>query len=700
LTWFARRRYSPDRVSPPADDVSVLGRYRRLTADQAVDLPLFAWLSAAFTTVGVLIAKSVAVGVAFPEQSVSGRALILCRVLPTDLLLLAAAFVLVLAARAGSVHRRTWRMLVVVALSLAVQLVLAAYFVNVEFLGSWGTVLTRDALRLAPHLASYILLVGVSNVGSILTLWAVLAIGTLLLTPVGCALLRPVLLRQDRWRVAAFVPAVVLAAAGLLTQQAAHDDYRERTLRRLNAATLLESQEESAADVPESRLSEAEAQHLRTLVGPADDGAARALAPLQGRRFNVVLWVWESVGARHIRSFHPLGTARTPNVDRLAQHGLRFMRAYAECPLSVSTAWAMLTGISPPARPFMFVDGAVPPHGPSLHGALADAGYRTAIFHSGYTKMWGLDRVFALGHLDALEDADALAARGNYAQSGIGVEDQALVDRSLEWIQSGPADRPFFLLAWNAETHRPYTWAGMPPELSKVSEADRYIMTIERADALLGELYDGLVRRGLAENTLIVVVGDHGEGVGRFGRAWDVAHGANVNEDAIQVPLLLAHPALAPATSATLSTHADLFWTLLDLIGVKAPPLADVPESMRGRSLMRERPPIPFFARALWWWPQAIRAGRYKLLADEPHGHVSLYDIESDPRESRDLKSTEPDIARLLGSALYEWHSQRFRVDGSFGYTMPSLARLVGVPMRSFDWKRNPPRPSEPQSPK
>ena len=237
-----------------------------------------------------------------------------------------------------------------------------------------------------------------------------------------------------------------------------------------------------------------------------------------------------------MRSFHPLGRARTPVLDAASLRGsVTFGSAYCESPLSAQTIWALTTGMSPPAKPFLFVYGDLPPHGPTLPGEMQRAGYRTSAFSSSYHTMWATKRIFNIEPFELFEDASDYGLTTTYAQNGIGVEDRAMLDGLERWLDAGPRDKPFFSVLWNVETHKPFSWVGMPEALKYVHDEERYVATIERSDALLGRVLAALEARSLLQDTLVVVMGDHGEGLGRAPRPWDVSHSGQVYEDDVQV---------------------------------------------------------------------------------------------------------------------------------------------------------------------
>jgi arylsulfatase A-like enzyme len=229
----------------------------------------------------------------------------------------------------------------------------------------------------------------------------------------------------------------------------------------------------------------------------------------------------------------------------------------------------------------------------------------------------------------------------------------------------------------------------MPARLERESEYTRYIAGIERADVLFGRLWSELEARRLLDDTLVVVVGDHGEGHGRAPRRWDVSHSGQVFEDDVHVPLLFLHPALR-GESSELVTHTDLLPTLVDLLAL--PPLA----GLDGRSLLRPVPARPLYLRSVVWWPLAIRAGRYKLLLPEAAGPPALYDLETDPIEAVDQGQAQPEVRRALAAELLRWHAERFRSDPSFGARFLRLERVWNGPMRSLDWARPTPKPPPP----
>jgi arylsulfatase A-like enzyme len=291
---------------------------------------------------------------------------------------------------------------------------------------------------------------------------------------------------------------------------------------------------------------------------------------------------------------------------------------------------------------------------------LKAAGYHTAYLNSSYLSIWGERRFLGEAGLDVVEDAETLANRSRYRYQTWSIEGRALVDRFFEWRDALPAGEPFFATIWNVEGHYHYYWIGMPASLEAVTDEERYDRLLEYNDALLGRLYDGLAARGLAANTLLVAVGDHGQGLGRGERAYDRFESLLVSEDDIQIPLSFIDHELPRKVVTTPASLADVYPTVLDLLGM------EVPAGLDGASLAREYQPRILISRAITWWPLAVRAGAFKLeqdFADEP---PVLYDVSSDPWELRDVAGEHPDVTDALWAELARETARRQREDPSF----------------------------------
>ena len=618
-------------------------RLAALLAEQRQDLSFLALVQVPLLAANLLLAKLMAVRHAYPDAPAESFVPRLGRVLSQDLLFLAALWLAILLSRrlrGPARHRAALVALVYVAFALAT----AVHFVHAGFFMYFGAPLSVDLVALAPDMAAYAGQVITPESAALSRLLAVGVASALVLTPLAWRVMRPGLVRDERsWRGPAWAVAVALGAAGALLGAIPVAGYRERALRRLSAATLVIP----ARTAPRATLTTRHRDVLDAALGPERHEGAAAFQALPRRPYNVLIWVLESVGERFMRSHHPLGEAATPHLDRLAKRGsVRFSQVYAQAPVSAQTDWALMTGMNPPALPAVFKSSLpLPRHGPLLSAVFGSAGYRTAFISSSYLESWGEMRFLRKGRLDLLEDMTNLANRANYQRDRWSIDGNAVVDRFTSWLDAGgPGERPFFSVLWNVESHHPYTWVGMPRALRAAGDYTRYLGAIGRADALLGRVHEALAARGLERDTLIVVVGDHGQGLGRGDRPHDRIHSLLLTEDDLHVPLVFLHPAL-PAGGRTVdapATHKDVYPTLLDLTGLAAPAEVD------GVSLARPYRPGVLISRTITWWPTSARAGRYKLVQDLPAYPPELYDMAADTWETNDVSMVHAEVTEAL----------------------------------------------------
>lgn len=634
-----------------------------LLSAQKDDLSFFALLQVPLLAVNALAAKSLATAHAYPDAPLRPFLGLLARVLAWDVLFVALAIPVILLSRRVRPPAAV-RPVLLAFLYVFFAVLTIFHFVNAGFFMFFGAPLSRDLMLLALPLLAYVTKV-VSPDDVMLKLTAVAILAPFALTPIFWRLLRPRLVGDDgRWRRTAWIAAaaIVFVAAGFGATPVAR--YREVSLRRLSVLGFV-APARGSMHRDDNVVTPAQRRVLDGLLGPARTAGVAAFSPLRRRKQNVVIWVWESVGERFLRAHHPFGEADAPNLERLKRKGaVRFTQTYVECPLSAESDWTFMTGTSPPANPRVFkTELPLPRHGPYLPSVFDAAGYRTMFLSSSFLESWGETRFLQEAGLDVLEDGKSLPNRGRYKYQTWSIEGRAIVERFFEWQDAERSGgKPFFALLWNVETHHNYTWIGMPKELESAPELTRYYAAINYTDKLLGEFYAGLEARGLAEDTLVVVIGDHGQGFGRGEHPYDRFHSLLINEDVLHVPLVYLHPEL-PAGGTLVDTPVtltDIYPTVLDLVGIP------VPAGIDGASMASPYRPRVLTHRTITWWPMAARAGRYKLVQDRRDDPPELYDTATDPWEARDVSGKHSAETEALWAWIRATTEERRKEDSSF----------------------------------
>lgn len=468
---------------------------------------------------------------------------------------------------------------------------------------------------------------------------------------------------RGRGRALALGLAALWGAAGLVAFHRAAPEWLIRMSRNphaaLAASAVDELRGEAAVALPRD-YDEEDLEELR-VVG---ERRRRPPPPPAARVKNAVVVVLESTGARHLGLYGSRDDAM-PNLTKEAANALVVDAAYANVGLTVCTFQVLAFSVLP-GLPWCYVPAGDGPLPRTLAELLAGRGVRTALLSSADMSYEGM--AWEAGR-HGYREVRPYWDLGCPALSSWGADDDCLFDGILRFADEKPAE-PFFVLAWTNQTHDPYVVSrgdeGLdfgPPGTG--ADHARYLRILRTVDAGLGRLFEGLRRRGRDRDTVVVVVGDHGEA---FGEPHGyVGHGAVLWDESLRVPLVLWNPALfaGAARSMQVASHVDLNPTLADLLGV---PHAD---GWQGHSLFDpERPDRAYFFAALGDLLFGVRDGSRKYVYDAARGRESVFDVRQDPDETTDLSAEDP------GFAL----RQRRRVAAWIAY---EEYRLRGVPLRT-----------------
>ena len=353
-----------------------------------------------------------------------------------------------------------------------------------------------------------------------------------------------------------------------------------------------------------------------------------------------------------------VGAGIAPAIDRLAASGTRFTAARTAVPLTLPSHTTIHTGLLPPVHGVRDngVDALAAGH-PTVARLLKDAGYDTAAFVGAFV----LDHRFGLAQgFDAYDDQiprDPAATERLEAERPA----SAVVDRALAWLEHrspalpAPPAHPFFLWLHLYDPHAPYN----PPKAFLPPGRSPYDGEIAYADSQLARLLDAIRSRQLLDRTIVVVAGDHGEGLGDHGER---THGMLVYDSTLRVPLIVAVPGRAPETRDEAVSLADLAPTLLRAAGV-TPPV-----EMKGRNLLEGRGvgvrgavsadlySETEYPRVAGWSPlQALTDGRWKTILAGTSTEV--YDLRNDPREAHDVAASQGAVAAAMAARAGAIHA-------------------------------------------
>lgn len=396
---------------------------------------------------------------------------------------------------------------------------------------------------------------------------------------------------------------------------------------------------------------------------------ALSLRPGEPRRpRNIVLIVLESGCSVYMQNYAaPWPT--TPGMSALADKSIVFEPFYSTATHTIASALPLFgaqynnvndkisTVVDHPDYPV-----------PAVSSWLQQHGYKTFFFGAGGKSVWQDYRNIGPAFLPHGFDLSRCGHRHwstgqrdwPFLEDSYG--DAAMFYDAARAIEEVKSDRsPFFVMLWNTETHYPYEVGEEPAELwnedyfpastrgSKElrDNLSRYLTTLWRVDRLIADLHRRLEDAGLADDTLIVVTGDHGEAFGQH--SW-LTHGHSLHEEEIRVPLVFINSRIGHLglRRQVVGSHIDLWPTISDVCGIPPDP------RWQGRSLLDDQgaPHRAYFHR-----PDqlGVRQGKWKYIWDYSEEIDLLFDLEADPEERNNVAAAHRVFCLQQRRRLRDW---------------------------------------------
>lgn len=385
----------------------------------------------------------------------------------------------------------------------------------------------------------------------------------------------------------------------------------------------------------------------------------------------------------------------TPHLRSFTARAARFEAAYAPAASTNPSHATVFTSLPP------FAHG-VRRNGMRLHSdheTLAERLQRSGFQTAGVVSSFPLDADFGLAQGfrfyddDFASDEATIAAaewQGREVMEAFDRRADYVTDRALHWLrETRDPDAPFFLFVHYFDPHLSYD----PPEPFRtrfLADLPAKARPLQRLSALydgeiaftdqeLGRLLEGLEELGLSDDTLVVVFGDHGEGLLEHGF---LGHGVNLYEPAVRVPLLILGGRAQSAGQKIAEPVGliDLAPTVLELLGLPLDPAlegASLAPALRGEANLDPDRPVYLFRMnhepnvklsalgtpiRVHGEGYGIRMGPWKYLEEPVLGRRELFHIGKDPGEQRNLLLSRPLTADRLAKRLEQWRGQEREV--------------------------------------
>lgn len=394
----------------------------------------------------------------------------------------------------------------------------------------------------------------------------------------------------------------------------------------------------------------------------------------------------------------------TPNIDKIAEDGVRFTQFYVAAPISSASRTGITTGMYPcrwgitsflherSGNKTCEQNDYLNAQAPSLARALKTNGYATGHFgkwHMGggrdvtdapSIKSYGFDEYSSTWESP---DPDKLLTASNWIWSN---QDSIkrwnrtayFVDKTLDFLRKNP-HTPCYVNLWPDDVHTPWVPYEQVQDLQNTWEKpETFSPVLAELDKQIGRLLEGIKKLGIEENTIIIFSSDNGPNPSFKNVRTANLRGqkATLFEGGIRVPLIVKWPGhVKPeqTNEGSVMCTVDLFPSLCKITGTQLPTQYKLDGEDMSATLFannqnnRKNPLFWMFGKHLPIEKRmnspyiAMRDGKWKLLVEGDGSHVMLFNLETDRNETDNLADKEKKITKKMSAKAITWFKKSFR---------------------------------------
>jgi arylsulfatase A-like enzyme len=367
---------------------------------------------------------------------------------------------------------------------------------------------------------------------------------------------------------------------------------------------------------------------------------------------NIILFVMEST-PRDLVGIYDSSIEVTPNLIKYKSVSTAYYNMYAHIPSTPNSMLSLVNGIYPLITYKSFLNEYTYSSLPALPAELKDHGWRTSFFSSSDLSFSNMRSFAQKTGFQAVEDNRvincSLKAFHTTNTPLDGLNDQCIVDRYFQWVDQNKMEHKYSMM-WTNQTHYPYFFDADKEVIyvNNNKDLNHYLNALKSSDEAFGMLMKGLEERGMLRNTMVIVIGDHGEAFGTHNQS---THASHIYEENVHIPCIIYSPLLCKGdTSNKICELIDIVPTISGIAG-----LSQAPE-WQGRSLFSHSQ----HDRAFFFCPYSdllfgCRSGKWKYIYNAIHNEDELYDLVDDPKELKNVSSLHPDIAKKEHELIAAW---------------------------------------------
>ena len=401
---------------------------------------------------------------------------------------------------------------------------------------------------------------------------------------------------------------------------------------------------------------------------------------------NVVLIIVDTLAVNHLGTYgHP--SSPSPNIDKLAESGTVFEKAYTPAPWTKPAVSSVFTGVMPSMHGVKSIDDVLPESFNTLAERLKRTDYLTAGFVS-HTLISP-----KLGYAQGFDTYDTVPFKGNVHSV---ISSEKVTDMGLDWLKSYKENykersdsNKFFLFLHYFDPHNNYqhhkefdqtSWykgdltPGMDirairAKIPNITEDDvkylrgLYDEEIAHTDREIGRFLGTLKDMGLSDNTIIILTADHGE---EFFDHGSIGHSRTLFDELTRVPLIISYPGkVKPQRVSEPVTTLDILPTVLDEVNLNEDRQGLAGISLKETLLEGKELPrrdiyseVDFKSSYIKAYKISVVRGIHKAVLDKPTQSCELYDLESDPKELSNISSKDPALFSTLSSLVIDYQNK------------------------------------------
>ncbi len=371
---------------------------------------------------------------------------------------------------------------------------------------------------------------------------------------------------------------------------------------------------------------------------------------------NIFIFVMESVGSTQLFDGGKPDPRLTPNIYGLYQSGILFDSVYTSFPATARAHISIVSGGDPFLDAFIFSRNASGVPAPNLLSEFRKNGYHTGLFGSSDLNFGNLDMLLKNLDFDMFFHfgiADKVF-QGRFPLNSWGGSEEGTLEKIGEWLAAEDnSTAPILLEFLPNATHHPYSApASFSSNYSGTDDESKYRHALHFVDRCLGDFLNMVKKHGRYDNSIIVLIGDHGEAFGKK-HPGSFLHQSYLFDENVRSFFLFSSPCLTEGavSSSRTGSLGDLLATLASLANIPLP-------EGKGRNMVSfiDEPRMDFFYKMAFPAKWGCRDGKYKFinnmhLPKDPE----IYDLEADPLERTNLAPSMPEVAIKYDTACRSW---------------------------------------------